>query len=104
LSAELLRSLATLCHRFLVVSLDRAGTCTGPDLELVQFLSEAPVMATYAGGIRELSDLDDIFCVGQGRVDFSVNSALHKRGSFSFQDVAAWRPSDELRGVYSIDF
>jgi phosphoribosylformimino-5-aminoimidazole carboxamide ribotide isomerase len=85
--------------------------------ELVELLGNAsPIPATYAGGVRNMEDLDrvkvslavprslgcsspltviyDVLrmqAIGKGRVDISVGSALDIfGGSLSYKDVVAW--------------
>ncbi len=72
-----LRELAQWCDEFLVHAVDVEGLCRGVDLELVQRLGRAsPIPVTYAGGAKELRDLEEVARAGLGRVDLTIGSAL----------------------------
>ena len=92
LTGELLDRLAGHCDEFLVHAVDVEGKQQGIDAELVQFLGKAsPVVATYAGGIRSITDLEEIKKQGNNRVDATIGSALDIfGGSLKYGDVVAW--------------
>ena len=72
-----LRELARWCDEFLVHAVDVEGLCRGVDLELVSRLGRgSPIPVTYAGGARELRDLEEVARAGAGRVDLTIGSAL----------------------------
>jgi phosphoribosylformimino-5-aminoimidazole carboxamide ribotide isomerase len=72
-----LRQLAQWCDAFLVHAVDVEGLCRGVDLELVRRLGRgSPIPVTYAGGARELRDLEEVQQAGAGRVDLTIGSAL----------------------------
>lgn len=76
-TAESLGGLADECSEFLVHAVDVEGKAAGIDIDLMKILSgvrEIPV--TYAGGVKDLKDIDSIYREGKGRVDFTVGSAL----------------------------
>ena len=53
------------------------GQCRGVEQELIQKLAAwSPIPATYAGGVRNIADLELIRDLGQGRIDATVGSAL----------------------------
>lgn len=76
LNRETLDQLAGSCSEFLVHAVDAEGLRKGPELELVDLLSEASIPATYAGGIANFQDLEELRIRGKDRVDVSVGSAL----------------------------
>jgi phosphoribosylformimino-5-aminoimidazole carboxamide ribotide isomerase len=77
INAAVLDQLSAYCDEFLVHAVDVEGKCMGIDTRLVEVLAESiPVPTTYAGGISTLSDLERIRDAGQGRIDFTVGSAL----------------------------
>ncbi len=77
IEAGLLESMAGLCREFLIHAADVEGRCEGMDWELVDLLSRiSPLSCTYAGGARDLSDLDRLARESQGRLDLSIGSAL----------------------------
>ena len=86
---ELLEKLAGCCQEMLVHAVNVEGTRSGVDIRLIEMLaqmSEVPV--TYAGGIGSMEDLEQIRIKGQGRVHFTVGSALDLfGGSLSFEKV-----------------
>ncbi|HXR06246.1 MAG TPA: phosphoribosylformimino-5-aminoimidazole carboxamide ribotide isomerase [Candidatus Acidoferrum sp.] len=72
-----LRELARWCDEFLVHAVDAEGLCRGVDLELVRILGRgSPIPVTYAGGAKELRDLEEVERAGAGRVDLTIGSAL----------------------------
>jgi phosphoribosylformimino-5-aminoimidazole carboxamide ribotide isomerase len=92
LSEQLFKRLSTYCDEFLVHAADVEGLKRGVDQTLIQLLADAsPIPAVYAGGVRDLSDMDVIERLGNGRVDATVGSSLDLfGGSLRFADVVAW--------------
>ncbi len=77
LDADSLGKLANYCAEFLVHAVGVEGKQGGIDSRLVSCLAEwSSIPVTYAGGVRNLDDIDEIRRAGQGRVDFTVGSAL----------------------------
>ncbi|MGO8699950.1 MAG: phosphoribosylformimino-5-aminoimidazole carboxamide ribotide isomerase [Limisphaerales bacterium] len=88
-----LRELARWCDEFLVHAVDVEGLCRGVDLELVSRLGRgSPIPVTYAGGARELRDLEEVARAGAGRVDLTIGSALDIFGGSGvrYADVVAF--------------
>lgn len=74
---ETLAELANYCNEFLIHAADVEGKCSGVDTDLVKLLGElTPIPTTYAGGIRDLADLEVIRVAGQGKLDATIGSAL----------------------------
>ena len=72
-----LESLAPCCSEFLVHATQVEGRQGGIDEELVRLLADAsPLPSTYAGGIACMGDVELVAELGQGRLDFTVGSAL----------------------------
>eukprot|EP00128_Syssomonas_multiformis_P016157 Colp12_sorted_trinity150504_noHs@10650 len=72
-----LRTLAQYCSEFLVHAADVEGLCMGIDQLLVQKLAEwSPIDVTYAGGAKDISDLELVDRLSNGRVDLTYGSAL----------------------------
>ena len=92
ISKENMERLSPFCDEFLVHAVDVEGCKGGVDVELVNVLySFSPVTVTYAGGIRNLQDLDAINKEGKGKVDATIGSALDIfGGSLKYEDVVAW--------------
>ena len=89
---ENLTLLATYCDEFLVHGVDVEGTKTGIDEDLVVLLGKlSPIPVTYAGGAKDLSDLDRVMRLGQGRVALTIGSALDIfGGKTKYSDVVKW--------------
>lgn len=72
-----LESLAESCAEFLVHAVDVEGLCRGIDSELVSRLADwSPIPTTYAGGARNLDDLENVTQLSRGRIDLTIGSAL----------------------------
>lgn len=77
ITAASLESLAPFCSEFLVHATQVEGKQGGIDGELVRLLAGAsPLPTTYAGGIASMRDVELVAELGQGRLDFTVGSAL----------------------------
>jgi phosphoribosylformimino-5-aminoimidazole carboxamide ribotide isomerase len=92
LSSETFSVLGASCDEFLVHAVDVEGKQGGIDEELVSLLAKrSPVIVTYAGGIRSLSDLDIIYNKGKGKVDATIGSALDIfGGKLPYKAVVKW--------------
>lgn len=74
---ELLEQLSEHCDEFLIHGVDVEGKASGVELELVEMLANWGKCAiTYAGGIGSMEDLKEFEKVSQGRLDFTIGSAL----------------------------
>ena len=93
ITPETLTELGRHCDEFLVHAADVEGKCAGIELPVVDLLAaHCPIAVTYAGGIRNLADIDLIASHGQGRVDFTVGSALDIfGGKLPYQSLVAFR-------------
>ena len=89
LNQALFKKLGTYCDEFLIHAVDVEGTKTGLDEELVDMLaSYEGNRVTYAGGIATFDDLDVLKTRGQGKVDFTVGSALDLfGGTLPFREI-----------------
>ena len=92
LTPELVGRLSACCDEFLVHAVDVEGKREGIDEELVRLLAEwSPIPATYAGGIRSISDLERVRITGKDRIDATIGSALDLfGGTLAYRDVVAW--------------
>lgn len=80
-TSELLEELAEYCDEFLVHGVDVEGKSSGVELELVKLLAEwNGIPITYAGGIGSLDDLEEFQKVCDGKLDFTIGSALNLFG------------------------
>ena len=84
-----LRDLAEYCAEFLIHAADVEGRRQGIQEDLAAKLGQwAPIPTTYAGGIKDLADLDLIYRLGQGKMDLTVGSALDIfGGDLPYQEV-----------------
>lgn len=69
--------MAEYCDEFLIHGVDVEGKAAGVELELVKILADWKcIPITYAGGIGSLSDLDKFKEISDGKLDFTIGSAL----------------------------
>jgi phosphoribosylformimino-5-aminoimidazole carboxamide ribotide isomerase len=92
LSGRLLARLSAYCDEFLVHATDMEGLRRGVDQNLVRLLADAsPIPAVYAGGVRNLGDMDTIDRICGGRIDATVGSGLDLFGGpLPFAEIVAW--------------
>jgi phosphoribosylformimino-5-aminoimidazole carboxamide ribotide isomerase len=77
ISPEVLESFAAQCDEFLIHAADVEGQCNGIEIDLVQKLAQwSPIATTYAGGIKDMADMDTIRAIGRNRLHATVGSAL----------------------------
>ena len=77
ISEEVLGELSGYCDEFLVHAADVEGKCAGIEVDLVEKLASwTPIPTTYAGGIRDLQDLQLLKDAGKDRLDGTIGSAL----------------------------
>lgn len=82
LTPSVLAQLSEKCGEFLVHAVNSEGLKAGIDASLVKLLSHSPIPVTYAGGIGKMSDVGQIETLGEGKVDFTVGSALDLFGGY----------------------
>ncbi|KAI9284820.1 Phosphoribosylformimino-5-aminoimidazole carboxamide ribotide isomerase [Umbelopsis sp. AD052] len=90
---ETLDMLSQYCSEFLVHAADVEGLCKGIDQELVRKLGEwVTIPTTYAGGGNNISDLELVDRLSDGKVDLTFGSALDIFGgsSVKFDDCVEW--------------
>lgn len=76
-TGETLDELAGSCAEFLIHAADVEGKCGGIDADLVRLLGDWGKMPiTYAGGARNLADLELVQEIGGGKIDLTIGSAL----------------------------
>jgi phosphoribosylformimino-5-aminoimidazole carboxamide ribotide isomerase len=64
--------------------------CIETEVELVELLAKwSPIPMTYAGGISSMEDIEVLEKAGQGKLDFTVGSALDIFGGtgLAYQNV-----------------
>ncbi|KAI0104897.1 Phosphoribosylformimino-5-aminoimidazole carboxamide ribotide isomerase [Hypoxylon sp. NC0597] len=90
---ESIKSLEPYCSEFLIHAADNEGLQKGIDEKLVERLAEwCSIPVTYAGGGRNLDDLELVKRLSDGKVDLTIGSALDCFGGtgVKFDDCVAW--------------
>ncbi len=92
ISPEILNQLSNHCDEFLVHGVDVEGKMEGIQTDLIEILGRfSTIPVTYAGGVKELSDLDLVKKLGNNRVDLTIGSALDIfGGSIPYRNVVEW--------------
>ena len=91
LNEESLAFFSENCCELLVHAVDVEGKAKGIESDAASLLGRSELPATYAGGIASFEDLDRLYELGGGRVDFTVGSALDIfGGSMRFEDVVRY--------------
>jgi len=95
-----LLQLSQYCDEFLVHGVENEGKKCGILEDLVVLLGESsPIPVTYAGGVKDISDLDRVKTLGKGKVDLTIGSALDCfGGSIKYDDVVSWHKKQERQG------
>ncbi len=90
ISWELFDRLNNYCDEFLIHGVSVEGMQNGIDIKLVEMLHKyCNKKVTYAGGISSMDDIKMIEEIGEGRIDFTVGSALDIfGGNLSFEEIA----------------
>lgn len=88
-SLELLDKLSQYCEEFLIHAVDVEGKQSGIQTELVMLLGEwGKLPITYAGGVHDFKDLEDIKHLGKGCLNVTIGSALDLfGGTLKYKDV-----------------
>ena len=74
---ETIQALEPYCSEFLIHAADNEGLQGGIDEELVRRLSDwCTIPVTYAGGGRNIGDLEMVKTLSRGKVDLTIGSAL----------------------------
>ena len=77
LTPETLEKLGCCCSEFLIHAVDVEGKQSGIDRSLLQILaSSATVPCVYAGGISTFKDIELIESAGNGKIHYTIGSAL----------------------------
>lgn len=76
-SNELLEHLYEYCDEMLVHAVDVEGKASGVEKDVIKILGDVDsIPVTYAGGIHNEDDIRIIKTLGNGKVDFTIGSAL----------------------------
>ncbi len=89
LDEKLLNELSESCDEFLVHASDVEGKRAGIDEDVIRVLKKSPITVTYAGGVKDLDDIERVKSAGDGKVNVTVGSALDIfGGNISLKDIA----------------
>ncbi|GHU42929.1 hypothetical protein FACS1894111_07660 [Clostridia bacterium] len=88
----LLSDLSEYADEFLIHAADVEGKMSGIEEELVALLGAwGKIPVTYAGGVRDFSDLERMKVLGNNKVHVTIGSALDLfGGSLSYEDVVGY--------------
>ena len=100
-NAESLAMLAAHCDEFLVHGVEVEGKRQGILEDLVLLLADhSPIPVTYAGGVRDMADIERVRSIGRGKVDLTIGSALDVfGGSIPYADVVKWQRDQEAEAA-----
>jgi phosphoribosylformimino-5-aminoimidazole carboxamide ribotide isomerase len=97
---ESIKSLEPYCSEFLIHAADNEGLQKGIDEKLVEKLAQwCSIPVTYAGGGRNLQDLDNVKRLSDGKVDLTIGSALDVFGGsgVTFDECVEWNRKQVAR-------
>ncbi|MBD5134858.1 MAG: phosphoribosylformimino-5-aminoimidazole carboxamide ribotide isomerase [Lachnospiraceae bacterium] len=88
---KVLNELSCYCDEFLVHAVDVEGKASGIEEELAIMLGKWDgIPITYAGGISSFDDIMKLKSYGDGRLDFTIGSALDIfGGTISYKEVVS---------------
>lgn len=77
LDIKMLEELSCCCDEFLIHAADVEGKRGGVEKPLLRMLGEfRQIPVTYAGGVGNFEDLEQVKCLGQNHVNVTIGSAL----------------------------
>jgi len=92
LSEETLERLSLYCDEFLVHAVDVEGMANGNEEEVAAILGNwGKIPVTYAGGVRDFSDLEKLKKLGKNKVNVTIGSALDLfGGNMKWEEVVSF--------------
>jgi phosphoribosylformimino-5-aminoimidazole carboxamide ribotide isomerase len=93
ITKENIAMLEPYCAEFLIHAADVEGKQAGIDSELVQHLASiCTIPVTYAGGGRNIADLELVKSLSKGKIDLTIGSALDIFGGkgVRFSECCEW--------------
>lgn len=92
LNEKTIERLSGCCDELLIHAVDSEGLARGIEEKVAQIMSVCGIPVTYAGGISSFEDLDKLFEIGNGSIDFTVGSALDIfGGNLPFEQIAQYK-------------
>lgn len=91
--SDTIKQLEPYCSEFLIHAADNEGLQRGVDEDLITKLSQwCSIPVTYAGGGRNLEDLERVKTLSGGKVDLTIGSALDCFGGsgVSLEECVQW--------------
>ena len=73
---KLIQDLSSYCDEILVHAVDVEGKKAGINTEIAEILKTSSIPVTYAGGISSYEDIEKIRSIGNGKIDFTIGTAL----------------------------
>lgn len=101
---ESLDYFSSFCCEFLIHAVDVEGKCAGIEVELTEKLGVwTTIPTTYAGGVKNLADMEQILILGKGKLDVTVGSALDIFGgsTMTYAEAVAFHKKHSLQAVVS---
>ncbi len=88
-TASLMKDLSSCCDEFLVHAVDVEGKANGIEKQLIPILLDGSnIPVTYAGGVGNFRDLQELNELGNGKIDVTIGSALSIfGGSMDYREV-----------------
>lgn len=101
LDGSILDELSAYCDEFLVHAVDVEGKAGGIERPVAALLGEwGKIPVTYAGGVHDFRDLEQLKKLGRDRVNVTIGSALDLfGGSMKFGDVMAFCRGTDAKGA-----
>lgn len=95
ISMQILQELEGYCDEFLVHAVDVEGKASGIETSLVSLLGNYEgIPVTYAGGVSNFSDLEQLKTLGSNKLDVTIGSALDLfGGNMKYEDVLKFMKS-----------
>ena len=88
LTPELLDRLSEYCDEFLIHAVDAEGKKQGVSEAVLKIMADSKKPVTYAGGVSSFDDIKTIKEIGEGKIDFTIGSALDLfGGDMDFDEV-----------------
>lgn len=97
ITPRLLDLLANYCDEFLIHAVDVEGKADGVEVPLIQLLGKwGKIPVTYAGGVHNFCDLEQIKLQGKNHLNVTIGSALDLfGGNMKFDEVLAYCRGNE---------
>ena len=102
ISEKTLAYFASFCDEFLIHAVDVEGKCAGIEEELAEKLGGwVPIPTTYAGGVKNIADMERLEELGRNRLDATIGSALDIFGgsTVTYEEAVAFHKCSAVRSL-----